>query len=188
MSMPLANRIWDVDAVRALPDDGNRYEVIDGELFVTPAPSWTNQNAVMRLYRTLAAYLDREPYGHAMVAPADVAFSRTRSVQPDLFVVPLLGGLRPPRHFDEVRQLLLVVEVLSPATARADRVAKRVLFREEGVAEYWVVDLDARAVERSTPADPRVEIIADRLEWSVAGASTALVIDLPRYFAEVLGG
>jgi hypothetical protein len=43
-------------------------------------------------------------------------------------------------------------------------------------------------VERSTPADPRVEIIADRLEWSVAGASTALVIDLPRYFAEVLGG
>jgi Uma2 family endonuclease len=188
MSMPLANRIWDVDAVRALPDDGNRYEVIDGELFVTPAPSWTHQNAVMRLYRTLAAYLDREPYGHAMVAPADVAFSRTRSVQPDLFVVPLLEGLRPPRHFDEVRQLLLVVEVLSPTTARADRVAKRVLFRDEGVAEYWVVDLDARAVERSTPADPRVEIIADRLEWSVAGASTALVIDLPSYFAEVLGG
>jgi Uma2 family endonuclease len=63
-----------------------------------------------------------------------------------------------------------------------------VLFREEGVAEYWVVDLDARTVERSTPADPRVEIVADRLEWNVAGARTALVIDLPNYFAEVLSG
>lgn len=188
MSMPLADRIWTVEAVHALPDDGNRYEVIDGELFVTPAPSWTHQNAVMRLYRTLAAYLDREPYGHAMLAPADVAFSRARSVQPDLFVVPLVEGARRPRHFDEVRRLLLIVEVLSPTTARADRVAKRVLFREEGVAEYWVVDLDARTVERSTPADPRVEIVADRLEWVVAGASTPLVIDLPSYFAEVLGG
>lgn len=188
MFMPLANRIWNVDAVRALPDDGNRYEVIDGELFVTPAPSWTHQNAVMKLYRTLAAYLDRAPYGHAMLAPADVAFSRTRSVQPDLFVVPLLEGMRPPRHFDEVRRLLLVVEVLSPTTARADRVAKRVLFREEGVAEYWVVDLDARTVERSTPADPRVEVVADRLEWNVPGSHTPLVIDLPSYFAEVLGG
>ena len=188
MSMPLADRIWTVDAVRALPDDGNRYEVIDGELFVTPAPSWTHQNAVMRLYRTLAAYLDREPYAHAMLAPADVTFSRGRSVQPDLFIVPLVEGSRPPRHFDEVRRLLLTVEMLSPTTARADRVAKRVLFREESVAEYWVVDLDARTVERSTPADPRVEIIADRLEWNVAGASTPLVIDLPSYFAEVLGG
>jgi Uma2 family endonuclease len=150
MSMPLADRIWTVEAVRALADDGNRYEVIDGELFVTPAPSWTHQNAVLKMYRMLAGYLDREPYGHPMLAPADVAFSRTRSVQPDLFVVPLVGAARPPHHFDEVRRLLLVVEVLSPTTARADRVAKRVLFREEGVAEYWVIDLDARAVERST--------------------------------------
>jgi Uma2 family endonuclease len=57
--------------------------------------------------------------------------------------------------------LLLAVEILSPSTARADRVAKRTLFRDERVPEYWIVDLDARTVERSTPADPRVEVAAD---------------------------
>ncbi len=187
MHMPKLERRWTTDDLKELPDDGNRYEVIDGELFVTPAPSLTHQRAIARLYRLLAEYLDREPYGEAFFAPADIAFTRTRSVQPDLFVLPLVEGTRSPRHFEEVRRLLLAVEILSPSTARADRVEKRVLFRNEGVSEYWVVDLDARAVERSTPADPRVEIIAERLEWTVEGASSPLVIDLPAYLEAVLG-
>ena len=60
------------------------------------------------------------------------------------------------------------------------------LFRDEGVAEFWIVDLDARTFERSTPADSRVEVPDARIEWRPHDASTPLVIDVPRYFAEVL--
>ncbi|HEY5061878.1 MAG TPA: Uma2 family endonuclease, partial [Gemmatimonadaceae bacterium] len=87
---------------------------------------------------------------------------------------------------EDVGRLLLAVEVLSPSTARADRVAKRVLYRDQGVAEYWVVDLEARTVERSTPADARVDVLAERLTWCAEGAASALEIDLLEYFSRVL--
>jgi Uma2 family endonuclease len=187
MRMPLLKRRWTVDDLLDLPDDGQRYEIIDGELFVTPAPSLRHQEAIAEMHVRLREYLRREQAGHAYFAPADVVFSRTRLVQPDLLVVPLVNGRRPER-FEDAGRLLLAVEVLSPSTARADRVAKRVLFRDEAVAEYWVVDLDARAIERSTPADPRVEILVDRIEWLCEGAASRLAIDLPDYFAQVLDG
>jgi len=186
MSMPMLKRRWTVDDLEDLPDDGNRYEIIDGELFVTPAPSMNHQEAVIRLHSILAAYLDHQPgVGHAYVSPADVTFSRTRTVQPDVFVVPLSAGRRP-RRFDDVGRLLLAAEVLSPSTGRADRVTKRVLFRDESVPEYWVVDLDSRTIERSTPRDSRIERIDDRLEWQPEGAASALTIDVADYFARVL--
>jgi Uma2 family endonuclease len=108
-------------------------------------------------------------------------------VRPDLLVIPLMNGRRPER-FEDVGTLLLAIEVLSPSTARADRVAKRVMFRDQGVAEYWVIDLDARAVERSTPADPRVEVLVDRLEWLPVGVASSFVADLSEYFRAVLEG
>src|SRR6266567_4375473 len=164
MHMPHLKRHWTVDDLRNLPDDGNRYEVIDGELFVSPAPSWRHQEAIAELHAILRAYLAHERVGHAFFAPADVVFSPRRGVQPDLFVVPLMDGRRP-EAFDDVKRLLLAVEVLSASTARADRVAKRTLFRDEGVAEYWIVDLDSRAIDCSTPAERRPEILADELVW-----------------------
>jgi Uma2 family endonuclease len=185
MPMPLRARIWTVDDVLALPDDGNRYEVIDGELLVTPAPEWRHQEAVGELYSLIREYLKRERVGHALVAPADVAFSARRLVQPDLFVVPLVNGRRPER-FEDVGRLLLAAEVLSPNTARADRVAKRTLFRDEGVPDYWIVDLDARTIERSTPADARSELFVDSATWHPDGASAPLTIDVPAYFEAVL--
>ena len=151
MHMPTLKRRWTADDLRDLPDDGNRYEVIDGELFVTPAPSWEHRRAAAELFLLIAAYLEREHYADVLIAPADVSFSRTRSVQPDLFVVPLVDGRRP--RSSGRRALLLAVEVLSPSTARADRVSKRVLFRDEGVSEYWVVDLTR---ERSNDHRPRM--------------------------------
>jgi Uma2 family endonuclease len=102
-----------------------------------------------------------------------------------VFVVPLSAGRRP-RRFDDVGRLLLAAEVLSPSTGRADRVTKRVLFRDESVPEYWVVDLDSRTIERSTPRDSRIERIDDRLEWQPEGAASALTIDVADYFARVL--
>ena len=66
--------------------------------------------------------------------------------------------------------------------------SRSVLFRDEGVNEYWVVDLDARTIERSTPADARIDVIVDRIEWTADGASSSLVVDVPQYFTRVLDG
>jgi Uma2 family endonuclease len=185
MHMPTLKRLWTVADLEELPDDGNRYEVIDGELFVTPSPSADHQEAVGLLYRLLADYLVEERVGHAFVSPGEIVFSPRRGVQPDVFIVPLDAGRRP-ESFREVSRLLLAAEVLSPTTARADRVAKRTLFREVGVPEYWIVDLDARTIERSTPFDARPEIVTGRLEWLPEGAATPFVLDVEVFFAKAL--
>jgi Uma2 family endonuclease len=187
MSMPMLKRQWTVADLEDLPDDGNRYEVIDGELFMTPAPTLRHQRAVGELYSLLATYLNTHRVGYVVVAPADITFSSKRLVQPDVFVIPPFEG-RFPKAFEQVNRLLLAAEVLSPSTARADRVVKRNLFREERVPEYWIVDLDARTVERSTPSESRPEVLSEQLTWSPEGVSEPLVIDLPTYFAGVLDG
>ena len=183
--MPMVKRQWTADDLMSLPDDGNRYEIIDGDLFMTPAPAWRHQDAVGELFVLLREYVRREGVGHAVVAPADVLFSTHNVVQPDVFVVPLVDGRRP-EQFDDAGRLILAVEVLSAGTARADRVKKRTLYREQNVPEYWIVDLDARTFERSTPEDARPEILVDELTWNPEGAGAPLVIDLASYFATVL--
>jgi len=130
MRMPKLERGWTVDKVHGLPDDGNRYEIIDGELFVTPAPSLNHQGAALELCILLREYLQRERVGHAYMAPADVTFSPRRLVQPDVFAVPLVDGRRP-RRFEDPGRLLLAAEILSPSTARADRIKKRGMFRDD---------------------------------------------------------
>jgi Uma2 family endonuclease len=182
----MLRRRWTTNDLEDLPDDGNRYEVVDGELLVTPSPSARHQIAAFELAVLLREYLQREPVGYVFMAPAEIVFSATRAVQPDVLVTPLFDG-RPPATFEDVKRLVLTVEVLSPTTARADRVTKRVLFRDEAVPEYWIVDLDARALERSVPDDPRVEVLDDRVTWRPEGATTPLVIDLRAYFGRVLG-
>ncbi|MBK7832629.1 MAG: Uma2 family endonuclease [Gemmatimonadetes bacterium] len=180
-----SRRDWTVDEVRALPDDGNRYEVIDGELFVTPAPSWLHQQAAMEFL-----FLVR-PYAHrcaldCYIAPAEVAFSPRRSVEPDLFVVPRMDGRRAT-HFEEVQRLVLAVEVISPSTARADRYRKRHLYQSEDVPEYWIVDPDARFVERWRPGDHAPEIVVESLAWAPQEDVEPLVIDLAALFRRVHG-
>jgi Uma2 family endonuclease len=185
MPMLALNRQWKADDLKDFPDDGNRYEVIDGELFVSPSPSLDHQDAVYRIHQMLASYVDQQGIGYVYSSPADVTFSAGRSIQPDVFIVPLANGRRP-RAFIEVKRLLVAIEVLSPSTARADRVTKRALFRDEGVVEYWIIDLDARTLERSTLADSRPEILAEKLEWFPEGASAPFVMNLVDYFAQVL--
>jgi Uma2 family endonuclease len=84
------------------------------------------------------------------------------------------------------RRLLLTVEVLSPSTRRADRVKKRIVYLEEGVPEYWIVDLDARLIERWRQGDERPEIVSESIAWLPVADVPALTLDLPRFFAEIL--
>ena len=183
--MAAASRTWTIDDVHALPDDGNRYEVIDGELFVTPAPSLVHQRAVFELAGLLRDYLAPQHFAEVLIGPADVVFSPGRAVQPDLFVLPLIAGRRA-KAFADVGRLLLAVEVLSTSTARADRVHKRRLYREERVGEYWIIDLDARVIERSTPADPRVDVFGDMLTWRPDEASAPFTFGVVDYLQRVL--
>jgi len=181
-----SKRHWTIDMVRALPEDRNRYEVIDGELLVTPAPSLRHQTAVLELASRLLTYLKAQGLGSAIIAPADVEVAPDTMVEPDLFVIPPVRGPLP-RSWTEANQLLLIAEVLSPTSARSDRVRKRALYARLRVPEYWIVDLDARVVERWRPEDERPEILDRALEWRPAGCNAPLVIDLEELFAAVGG-
>jgi Uma2 family endonuclease len=187
MAMPARHTEWTVEMVRALPDDGNRYEVIDGELFVTPAPSFSHQRAVRELTLLVAPYVRDHGVGEVIFAPADaVVYGPRKFVQPDLFVMPLLDGV-PVRAWTDVGHLVLTVEVLSPSTARVDRGKKRRLYRDKGVPEYWIVDIDARTIERWRPSDRAPEILSETLEWRPDHAVSPLVIDIVSFFARVSG-
>ena len=186
MGMPQTARRWTAEMVRALPDDGKRYEVVDGELLVTPAPRLPHQDAVMVLSADIRLYVRAHRIGHLFVSPADIEFDAHTMVQPDVFVAPLVEGRRP-QAWSEIRTLLLAVEILSPSTARADRQVKRRRYQRHGVAEYWIVDIDARLVERWRPTDDRPEVLGEVLVWQPVPDVPPLRIDLRAFFQEVAG-
>ena len=183
MGMPQTAHYWTPDEVRALPADGRRYEVIAGELLVTPAPRFAHQEAVRLLVGAIGDYVTDTSVGHAAIAPADLTPEPGALVQPDVFVVGLVAGRRP-REWSDIERLLLAIEVLSPSTARADRTTKRRLYQRAGV-EYWIVDLEARLVERWRPGDERPEILTERIDWLPETGVAPLTIDLEGFFRRV---
>jgi len=120
------------------------------------------------------------------MSPADIELDPHGMVQPDVFVDGLVDG-RPTNEWNAGAPLLLAVEVLSPSTARADRTVKRRRLQRAGIPEYWIVDLDARAVERWRPGDERPEVLADTIEWRPAPGTDPLTIALPPLFARIHG-
>lgn len=130
------------DDLQDMPDDGHRYELIDGVLLVTPSPEIPHQACVGAVYRSL--YAAREPDEIVFVAPLDYVVSSTTVLEPDVLVVRRESlGLR----FVD-RTPLLVVEVLSPSTRRIDLGTKRLAYEAAGVPTYWAVD----------PAEPSLTV------------------------------
>jgi Uma2 family endonuclease len=187
MAMPaVAPRRWSADDVRALPDEpGKRFECVDGELLVSPSPRLTHQSMVMLLWRALEDFARAQGIGAGFVAPGDLELDAFTLVQPDVYVLPLVDGRRP-RTVAEIGHPLLFVEVLSPSTARYDRVVKRGRYQRYGV-EYWIVDLDARLIERWTPDAERPEIHTEAIRWTPTGATAPLLLELSPFFVESLG-
>src|SRR5574341_26453 len=171
---------WTADMVRALPDDGRRYEVVYGELLVTPAPHTWHQELVARILVAVRGYLDRERVGHALPAPADISLSPDTLVQPDVFVVP--SEQARTLDWTELRDLPLVVEVLSPSTARADRFTKRRSYQDVGVPLVWLVDPEAQTVEVWTPEARFPAIERARVVWHPAGATSTFTLDVVELF------
>ena len=181
MGMPAQKTDWTAEEVRALPDDRRRYEVLDGELFISSGSTMAHQRAVGNLFTTLNQYLSEHGIGEAMPSPSDLEFSPSRMLQPDVFAYEVEPG-RKPRSWGDLRPLILAVEITSPATACADRQTKRRIYQIERVPEYWVVDLDSRLVERWQPGDDRPEIIPDILEWQPKAGIPPLRIELEEIF------
>jgi Uma2 family endonuclease len=184
MGMPAAtDKYWLPADLEQFPEgDGCKYECIDGELFVTPAPRVPHVAALNRLCQIIEL---SGATNRVIIATADVRLESTSVVEPDLFVLrePITGKTR----LDVPDCVVLVAEVLSPSTANWDRGRKRALYQRTGVPEYWIVDLDARLIERWTPGDERPEILRERIAWTDPIRGTELTIDLERYFADVWG-
>ncbi len=184
MGMPDLARTWTRDDVLALPDDGNRYELVDGELLVSPSPRGLHQRAVVSLFRLVDPYVRANRLGAVCLAPADLDLRSGQLVQPDLFVGGLIDG-REPIEWADFKIPILVAEVLSPSTARYDRVTKRRRYQRSGIPTYWIIDLDARVVEVWFPGAQKAVMTDAMLSWAPDGVSDALAIDLPGYFREV---
>ena len=182
--MPNLGRVWTREEVLALPDDGNRYELIDGDLLVSPSPTWTHQRAVGQLFLLIAPFVDAHGIGTALFSPADLDLKAEQLAQPDLFVVER-SSHEAPTQWSDLRVPMLVVEILSPATARYDRITKRGRYQRSRIGEYWIVDTDARRIERWRPDDREAEIITRSITWQPSAGGPALTIDLDRFFAKV---
>lgn len=174
---------WTAEMVRQLPDDGNRYEVVHGELLVTPAPRFDHQLLVSRLAVAIANYLERERVGIMLTSPADISWAPDVLVQPDVFVIPRAEAAS--REWSRIRTLLVVAEVLSPSTARADRFTKRHRYQEAGVPLYWLVDGEEQCVEVWTPDAEFPVIEKHQLLWFPVGAGKAFTLALEELFRPV---
>jgi Uma2 family endonuclease len=184
MRMPaLQSSITTIEELLALPEDALRHELLDGVHVVTPAPRLLHQRAVSRVYDHVRAALEGSQAVELFTSPADVVLGPRTLVQPDLFVVRRTPGQRLERWAD-VGIPLLAVEILSETTAARDRGAKRRIYQRAGVGEYWIVDLDARLIERWRPDDVRPEILDGIMEWMLPGGASGQ-LDVSRLCRDV---
>jgi Uma2 family endonuclease len=138
--VPVRDDGFTVEDLDEMPDDGRRYELIDGLLVVSPTPRWEHQRASIKLGGVLDAAC---PDAFAVLDPIDVRGGPRTSVQPDLSVVRD-SDLVPDQRYLSVP--VLAVEIGSPTTARVDRKLKRDVYAGLGIASYWIVDLDEPSI------------------------------------------
>lgn len=187
MGMPIlqqdaVGRRWSVEDVWVIPDDGNRYETVDGELLVSPAPRYGHQVVASEIWLALREWVRAHQVGFAMMSPADVILDAYTLVQPDVFVLPPVGrdvlwGKTP------APTPLLVIEVLSPGTARNDRLRKRPRFQRAGI-ECWLVDPDSQLLERWVADADRPQICVQSVTWQPASVAVAFSLELATVWAE----
>lgn len=136
---------WTYEDLFSLPDDGRRYEIIEGDLYEMPAANLVQATVIANLIAMLIPLVTRLG-GRWFTAPLDVFFAGATPVQPDIVVIlPGWSGSLPPRGPDGAPDLL--IEVLSPSNRTHDLLTKRALYGRAGVREYWLVDPEARTIE-----------------------------------------
>ncbi len=167
-----------------IPEDGKRYEVIDGELFKTAAPMKKHQKLSKRLADLLYEQ-EKAGLGEMYYAPVDVRLYTNGIVQPDLLFLrqERLGIYHPSGLVEGAPDLM--VEILSPSTRGVDLVRKAALYAREGVPEYWVADPDAPALTIYALRDGRYEPVPAEPGTARSEVLPGLVVDLESLFADL---
>lgn len=182
MSTQSAVRGWTYEEFARLPDDGNRYEVIAGDLYVTPAPGSIHQRVSTRLSHRFEGFCEEQGVGTVYHAPYDVIFGEGDYMEPDLIFVRRDREDEVIKDHAAVAAPDLIVEILSDSTASPDRGIKRERYAAYGVTEYWIIDVEAKHVEvyRLIAGElRRVRIEADWLRYRPLPDAPELVIDVP---------
>ncbi len=129
------------------PDDGKRYEIVDGESYMAPAPQTRHQVVSINLEAILMRYTQTNNAGYILHAPVDVVFSATTIVQPDILFIQ-----KGRAHIIKKNAIEgppdLIIEILSPGNERLDRFTKMKRYAIFGVGEYWLIDYQARTLEQ----------------------------------------
>src|SRR6266852_4260807 len=137
---------WTYEDYAAIPEDGHRYEVVKGVLYMSPAPNRRHQKIVRKITRYLEDFVETPELGEIGMAPLDVELSHRNVVQPDVFVVL-------NEHFDRLTETRIIgapdlaIEVASPSTAKYDRRKKQAAYASAGVSEYWIVNPKHQTIE-----------------------------------------
>ncbi len=184
MGLSVHKRKYTVDDLDAMPEERNRYEIVDGELFMTPPPSYEHQRTQMRLIARLLPFVDSVGL-ELFAAPTAVRVSHITQVEPDLIVIPQLTLSESTTPCVTMSRSMLVVEIVSPSTRRVDRDRKRRLYLAEGVREYWIVDWKKRVVEVWAADSMAQRLAADVLVWQPRASGEPLSIALRILFDEV---
>jgi Uma2 family endonuclease len=178
MAMSMPTKAWTLEELHRLPDDGNKYELIRGELFVTPPPSVDHEEVLARLSAILTGYVETHGLGKVYRPRAVIRFEGSEA-EPDLMVRVVPFGIHG-NAWEELPPPLLVVEALSPTTRRRDLVNKREYYLDAGAGEYWVVDGERREIRVIRRQEPDV-VVGDSLVWRSVAAEP-LVLDVPALF------
>jgi Uma2 family endonuclease len=179
MHVATKTKVWTLEELHSLPDDGNKYELIRGELFVTPPPTDDHETILARLSRIVDRYVEANDLG-LVYHPRSVVRFEGSEVEPDLMV------RRPsPRikdAWERAPRPILIVEVFSPTTRRRDQGQKKKLYLDVGIDEYWMVDPERRSLTIVRPGHEDLTV-TDVVEWNPAGARQPLALGL----ADILG-
>jgi len=181
MGMPLTVPRYTVDDLDQFPDDGWKYELVDGVLLMTPGPGVPHEFVVERIHRALAAALGPDA-GARIFTRGSVQFGKFTRMEPDLLVIP--GHYTPKSVWDDMRDWWLAVEVLSPSGRAYDLDIKRPAYLALGVAEVWLVDTVALAIQVWRHGAEEPEMVTDMLRWRPPGMKQDLVIDLAEVFQD----
>ena len=179
MAMAISVPLYTVDDLERFPDDGNRYELLDGVLLVTPQAAAVHQVVANRIQVELSVSLQKTGFAHVVGPGAVVRMPRTQ-LQPDILVYP--ARFKPTTDWRKITEHWLAVEVLSRSSRMYDREFKRDAYFALGLQQVWLVDWRDRSVEVCT-AKRRSRVVRDRIRWRIA--HTEVTIDLNEVFAGI---